>query len=152
MSWETLYCAMCGRFFHVPGSFYARVNARNYVCERCEDLSALFGHIYALHIVGKQREDVEVLINMLEEHEDASALSYHNVYSSVFGWSGTYWFYDGIKPQLLTLIGSVKSEYRLVDISTGEVALSFQPKAGTRPAGTLSHLLLRISDEGNLPC
>jgi hypothetical protein len=141
MNWETLRCTFCERTFHVPDLFYKRVQPEHYLCERCEEISALFDHIYALHVIGKKREEVEVIIKVLQESETAASLSYHTVQANIRGWSGTYWFYNGIKPQLITFLSTVTSEYRLVDMTTGEIVLSFWPKMGVGPSGVFSHLL-----------
>jgi hypothetical protein len=141
MNWETLHCTFCRRIFHLPDQYYERVNAENYLCERCEEVSTLFSHIYALHVIGKKREEVEVIIKVLKENEATSSLSYHTVQAKLRGWSGTYWFYNGINPQLITFLHTVTSEYRLVDMTTGDIVLSFWPKTGVGPSGMFSHLL-----------
>ena len=141
MQTKALSCIQCGKVFHVPPAFYARVHA-DYECDVCAEGPWVLAHPHRLSVLVVSPNELEAIHERLLR----VALPSRRLYGPLpNGGRVLIFWYTSLAHDLLEVLAPLQVHYILRDMYLGENSLEYEP-CDEAPIGVLAPWILRMRE------
>ena len=141
MQTKALSCIQCGKVFHVPPAFYARVHA-DYECDVCAEGPWVLAHPHRLSVLVDSPNELEAIHERLLR----VALPSRRLYGPLpNGGRVLIFWYTSLAHDLLDVLAPLRVHYILRDMHLGENSLEYGP-CDEAPIGVLAPWILRMRE------